>query len=190
MSALWNSDASVPNETLPKSCVPLQALAELGDLVAAVRVEAGQRRELIELDMGRRDDTACISGSSVAAKRLTSAKQRIGIVERQVPELEIEAAVARHDVERRAAADHAGVHRRVRARRTRRRSRRDRETRRAMLREERHDFAGDLHRVDAARRQRRMRLVAAHAAAVAFLALVRDDEAACRSARRRCSPLA
>ena len=45
-----------------------------------------------------------------------------------------------------------------------------------MLGEVGDDLAGDLHRVDAVRRQRRMRLVAAHAAAPALLALVRDDE--------------
>ena len=47
----------------------------------------------------------------------------------------------------------------------------------AHLGQERHDLAGDLHGVDAVRRQRRVHLVAAHAAAEALLALVRDDQA-------------
>ena len=47
---------------------------------------------------------------------------------------------------------------------------------RARSRDPRDDVARDLHGVDALRRQRRMRLVAAHAAAPALLALVRDDE--------------
>ena len=120
-------------------------------------------------------DTACISGSSVAAKRRDLGEQRLGIVERQMPELEIEAAIARHDVECGPAAYHAGVNRRVRHVVRGVESAAITEAARH-LGQERHDLAGDLHGVDAARRQRRVRLVAAHAAAEAPLALVRDDQ--------------
>ena len=90
-------------------------------------------------------------------------------------DLEVELAVARHDVERGAAADDARVDCRVRyvvcvvvlalvAERAR------------DVGEVGDDLAGDLDGVDAERRQRRMRFVSAHAAAPALLALVRDDE--------------
>jgi hypothetical protein len=45
------------------------------------------------------------------------------------------------------------------------------------LGQERHDFARDLNRIDAARRQRRVHFVTAHATAEALLALVRDHQA-------------
>ena len=58
--------------------------------------------------------TLRISGNEALRIRLDLGEELVRIVERQVPDLEIERAVARNDVERRAAADHAGVHRRVR----------------------------------------------------------------------------
>ena len=103
-------------------------------------------------------------------------EERVGVVERQMPDLELERAVARHDVERGSAADHADVRRRERdvvrgilALRASRNARARSAIHATMI-------ARDLHGVDALRRQRRMRLVSAHAAAPGLLALVRDDE--------------
>ena len=55
-----------------------------------------------------------ISGRKRSRVRLDLGEELVGIVERQVADLEVERAVARHDVERGAAVDHAGVHGRVR----------------------------------------------------------------------------
>lgn len=84
-------------------------------------------------------------------------------------------AIARNDVERRTAGDDAGVHGRERhvegvVERTF-----GRETARDAS-EIRDELAGDLHRIHALRRQRRMRLVAANRGLVRMLALVRDHD--------------
>ena len=161
--------------------------SQLGDLAVAVGVEARSRRQARRTRCRCRRDTACIAGSEVArAYGRTSAKSASGSSNGRWRNLEIEAAVARHDVEGRPAVDHARMHRRVRHVVRGVESRRVAEAR-AHLGQLSDDLAGDLHGVDAVRRQRRMRLVAAHAAAPALLALVRDDEFASRSARRRCS---
>ena len=175
ISLPWNSDASVPKETLPRSCDPLQARPSSAISRRSVRIEARAGRQGIEFDMGVARHRVHF-GQQRRGKTPDLGKQRIGIVERQVPELEIEAAVARHDVECRPAAYHAGVNRRV--------GHVVRGVESAAITEaathlgkEGHDLAGDLHGVDAVRRQRRVHLVAAHAAAEALLALVRDDQA-------------
>ena len=103
-------------------------------------------------------------------------QQFFRIVEREVTKFEVEDAVAGYDVQRRTAADHAGVYRRVwdviprieppaLAKPPRH------------LREHHHDFACDLNCIDSARSQRRVHFVAADAAAVAPFPLVRDDRA-------------
>src|SRR5947208_6612433 len=90
-------------------------------------------------------------------------------------DLEVEPAVPRNDVERGAAADDADMRRRVRdivsvvAPRTVAKLSR-------ALADVVHDCARNLDRVDATRRERRMRFVAANAAAPAHLAFVRDDQ--------------
>src|SRR5450755_2490672 len=100
-------------------------------------------------------------------------QQLFRIVERKVAKLEVKNAVAGNDVQRRAAADYAGMYR----------SERDVVRRIESpalakpprhLREKRNDFACDLYCIDAARGQRRVHLVAADAAPVAPLSLVRD----------------
>ena len=113
IAGAWNSEASVPNDTLPAPCVPLQRVAERGDLAAVVRVEAGQRRQRVELDARVRRNRVH-RGQEARGVALHFGEQRVGIVERQMAELEIERAVARNDVERGAAVDHADVHGRVR----------------------------------------------------------------------------
>src|SRR5437870_1310219 len=92
---------------------------------------------------------------------------------------EFENAVARHDVECGAAVDRASVDGgvghvvgRIEAATLAKPPRH--------LRQAANDFGGDVYRIDAARRQRRVRLVAAHAAAVTLLAFVRDDESHAR----------
>ncbi len=148
--------------------------AELGDLAAAVGVEARHHRQWVELDIRGR-----VHRVHFRQQRRREApdlgQQGVGIVEGQVPKFEIEAAVARHDVERGAAAHHAGVDGRVGYVVGRVVDAAITKTARH-VRQERDDLAGDLHGVHAARRQRGMRLVSTHAAAVALLALVRDDQ--------------
>ncbi len=113
IAAPWNSDASVPNDTLPWSLRAVAGLAERGDVRFAVRVEAGHRRQRVELDVGVRGDLAHLRQEALRVG-LHLGEERVRIVERQVADLEVELAVARHDVERGAAADDAGVHGRVR----------------------------------------------------------------------------
>ncbi len=78
-----------------------------------MRVEAGQRRQLVELDVRIRGDTAHFRQEALRVGAHFR-EQLVRVVERQVADLEIEPAVARHDVERSAAVDDAGVHGRVR----------------------------------------------------------------------------
>ena len=87
--------------------------AELGDRAVAVRVESRHRRQRVELDMRVGGDLAHLRQEAVRV-RLDLGEQLVGIVERQMANLEVERAVARHDVERGAAVDHAGVHGRER----------------------------------------------------------------------------
>ena len=56
IDALWNSAASVPNDTLCVACASLHARPIVGDRVAAVVVEARQRRQVVELDVRCRVD--------------------------------------------------------------------------------------------------------------------------------------
>src|SRR5262252_4800581 len=92
-----------------------------------------------------------------------------------MPRLEIEVAIAGHDVERGAAVNHARMDGRVRnivrivvpatfAKFARNAG------------EVRDDLASDLDRIDPKRRERRMRLEPANPAPPALLAFVRDDE--------------
>ena len=174
MSALWNKRRLGAERHLAEVVRATADLAEFGDLAAAVRVEPGHGRKLVELDIGRGTDGVHVR-QQCRGKALDLGQQCVRIVEGQVPEFEIEGAVARHDVERRAAVDHTGMDRRVghvvggiEAAPIAKPA--------SHVRQERDDFAGDLHRVHPSRGQRGMRLMAAHAAAVAFLALVRDHQ--------------
>ena len=148
--------------------------AELGNLASAMRIEPRHAREGFELDVGCRVDGMHL-GDERRRKSLDVGKQRVRIVEGKVAELEIERTVARHDIERRAAMNHACMHRRIgnviggieaaaiaKAARN--------------LAEKGHDLACDLNRIHPSRSQRRMGFVAAHAATETALALVRYDK--------------
>ena len=73
--------------------------ADVGDRVAAVIVEAGQGRDVVELDVRCRIDR--VHRRQVRLRvAFDVGDERIGIVERQVTDLEFERAIARHDIER------------------------------------------------------------------------------------------
>src|SRR5439155_23622778 len=103
-------------------------------------------------------------------KRLDIGEERRWVVERQVADFKIERAVARNNVERGAAADHADVRRRIRyvvgivASSVAELAR--------PLADVPNDRTCDLDCVDSVRRERGMRFAAAHAAAPAHLALM------------------
>ena len=86
------------------------ATAELGDLAVGARVEAGQGGQLFERDAGVGGDGVHF-GKEARGVGLDLAKEHVGIVERQMAELEPELAIPRHDVERRSALDRADVNR-------------------------------------------------------------------------------
>ena len=105
-------------------------------------------------------------------KGLGLGKQRFGRVHVVMADFPCHVAVARDDIERGAAVDHAGVDGRVRHVIDR--------VERAFLDqlavhglEVRHELAGDLDCIDALRRERGVRLKAAHRGLVSVLALVR-----------------
>ena len=113
IAAPWNSDASVPNDTLPHVGVPLQAWPSAVIALPSCVSKPGS--------VDRWSNSMHVSGvdrvhrrQEARRERLDLGEERVGIVERQVADLEVERAVARHDVERRAAADDADVHGRVR----------------------------------------------------------------------------
>ena len=106
-----------------------------------------------------------------AHMRFKLAQQRLRIITRQVAEFKIEHAFMRHDVQRRAAMDHAGVHCRVS------------HVEATVIRtpvtvpprhlfQKRHRLGGRLHGIDAIGRIGRVRSQSAHGAAVTLLALV------------------
>ena len=176
ISLPWNSDASVPNETLPQVVRSAAGAPELGDFAAAVRVEARACADkCVEFDVGVGTTPRASRAASVAAKRRTSASSASGSsngrCRNSKSKLQSRGTML-SAVPPRITPVCTVVYGTSYAASNPPRSRK----RRRHLGQERHDLAGDLHRVDAVRRQRRVRLVAAHAAAAALLALVRDDQ--------------
>jgi hypothetical protein len=99
MPASWNSEASAPNDTLLK-CVPwLQHRPSAAMSLSAPGIESGKVGELFERDAGVGRDGVHLRQEARRVVR-DLAIERFGIVERHVAELELELAIARHDVER------------------------------------------------------------------------------------------
>jgi hypothetical protein len=154
--------------------VAVARVAERRDLAAVVRVESGERGQVIERDVraavdrvhrgqearGELLDVADeASGSSNGRWRISKSnvQSRGTMLSAVPPRMSPTCAVV-------YGTSYASS-RFLRSRNSR-----------ARLRDVRDDLARDLHRVDAARRERRVRLEAAHAAAPRLLALVRDHE--------------
>src|SRR5262249_45721510 len=76
-----------------------EQLSQLAELAAAVSIEAGQGRELLELDESRGIHGMHL-GEQRGGETLELREKLVRIVERQVAELEVELAVARDDIDR------------------------------------------------------------------------------------------
>ena len=111
--ARWNSDGLGAERHLADARACRCILSKRGDRAAVVRVESRQRRQLRRTRCTVAGSTACIAGRKRAAKRLDVGEERSGSSNGRWRISKSNVAIARHDVERRAATNHADMHRRV-----------------------------------------------------------------------------
>src|SRR6185295_19864516 len=78
------------------------AASERGDLAVGARVEAGEGGQLVDRDAGIAGDRVHFGQESRGVVR-DLPNQRVRILEGKVAKLELELAIPRHDVERRAS---------------------------------------------------------------------------------------